>query len=412
MDEYSVLIENGVERKQMELASKVSLTEGEGTEVTEVTDVWRHPAEWEPHYGCIILWPHNTSTFNLPLVKPELYSIIEHISTSETLLLYLPPHQTSTYDTSDPPIDPTLNEIITLSISPSHSIIFKSVASNDTWARDTSPIFLTSSPSSPPSPSFLKSLSFNFNAYGGPLHGCYWPCSLDVLLSSKITEDLAEDLGLEEEKHLNFVFEGGSFCTNGRGVMLTTEECLVEGFRNEMSKDEISSYLLKTFNLLKISWLPHGLYADNDTNGHCDNFCCFLNSNTVGLAWTDDKDDPQFDRSDVALKILEGEGLRVVKIPLPKVQYLTSDDVNELKVIDSATERIVGERLAASYINFYISNNKCIVPAFGDEMDEVARRIIEREVGREAVSVFSRNLLVGGGNVHCQTMQVPVGVGL
>lgn len=137
-----------------------------------------------------------------------------------------------------------------------------------------------------------------------------------------------------------------------------------------------------------------------------------MNSNTVGLAWTDDKDDPQFDRSDVALKILEGEGLRVVKIPLPKVQYLTSDDVNELKVIDSATERIVGERLAASYINFYISNNKCIVPAFGDEMDEVARGIIEREVGREAVSVFSRNLLVGGGNVHCQTMQVPVGVWL
>ncbi|GMH98248.1 hypothetical protein TrST_g966 [Triparma strigata] len=322
------------------------------------------------------------------------------------LLLYLPPPDTGV----DTP-DPALESLLSLPAS-SHSITVLNVPSNDTWSRDTSPIFLTSqtSPPTPGVPSKLKALDFNFNAYGGPEHGCYWPCDLDVALGSRI----ASDLLASHESRPDFVFEGGSFCTDGRGTMITTEECLLRGNRNgDMGKGEVESYLLKAMNLRKIIWLPDGLYGDVDTNGHADNFCCFVSPGTVALAWTEDEEDPQWAISNEALRVLEGEcdsegnKLRIVKLLLPKPQYLTEEDTQGLKISPHATERKVGERLAASYVNFYIANGACIVPSFGDEMDEVAREIVEREVGRKAISVYSRNILVGGGNIHCQTMQIP-----
>lgn len=153
---------------------------------------------------------------------------------------------------------------------------------------------------------------------------------------------------------------------------------------------------------------------DEDTNGHVDNFACFLSPGKVALAWSADGSDEQHGISAEALRVLEGETdargrrLEVVKVPCPAPMYLTEEEAASLRKGGGFVERKAGERLAASYINFYISNATVVVPAFGDPNDEVAASLLrEAFPTRKVVSVYTRNMLIGGGNIHCQTQQVP-----
>ena len=216
----------------------------------------------------------------------------------------------------------------------------------------------------------------------------------------------------------SFVLEGGSIHVDGEGTLITTEECLLSPGRNpEMTKEAIEERLMTYLNIKKIIWLPEGIYND-ETNGHVDNFCCFAAPGHVLLAWTDDETDPQYKRSKKALEILQrardakGRLLQVTLLPIPDHPVcITAEDLAGYEFEEGEDVREAGERLAASYVNFYISNEHVLVPQFGGdnrESDARALEILNRAFpGKEVVGIYARDILTGGGNIHCITQQIP-----
>ena len=163
----------------------------------------------------------------------------------------------------------------------------------------------------------------------------------------------------------------------------------------------------------KIIWLRRGIYHD-ETNGHVDNICAFTSPGEVVLAWTDDKNDPQYEISKECLNILEnsvdakGRKIKVHKMYLPKPVCITAEECDGLDNMDGEPTRIPDERLAASYVNFYISNGAVICPQFSDDNDKRAVELLkELFPDREVIGIQSRDILIGGGNIHCITQQIP-----
>ena len=239
----------------------------------------------------------------------------------------------------------------------------------------------------------------------------------------------------------------GSFHTDGEGTILTTEECLLNKNRNKnMSKEEIERKILNYLGATKVIWLPFGLAFDEDTNGHVDNIACFARPGEVILSWTDDENDINRQRFEEAERVLiqevdaKGRNLKINKLHIPSTmvssrmvdeiqmitlltdicfhhagKFLTTKEVATLDPTSShsdtqACERIVGERLAASYVNYYLSNEAIIVPQFGDKIyDKKAIENMEEIFpALKVVGVYSREILIGGGNIHCVTQQFPL----
>ena len=227
--------------------------------------------------------------------------------------------------------------------------------------------------------------------------------------------------------HKDFVLEGGSIHVDGEGTVLTTEECLLHKNRNPaLTKSEIEFRLLESLGAEKIIWLPRGLYADEDTNGHIDNFCCFSGPGEVILAWCDDPADEQYHISREAFEVLsntldaKGRKLSIVKLHIPSPMYYTAEDLESLPSSPSSPSdvdeytRTVGQRLAGSYVNFYIANGGIVCPSFSQpEADERAKSVLESVFpGRKVVMVpDGKDILLGGGNIHCITQQQPVAGG-
>lgn len=183
-----------------------------------------------------------------------------------------------------------------------------------------------------------------------------------------------------------------------------------------MTKNEIEDILLKTLGGRKVLWLPCGIYND-ETNEHVDNICAFTRPGRVVLAWTDDKNDPQYEMSRrceeylLQQKDAMGRSIEIVKLPVPSTPVLVKESDLQGYVFEEGEDvREAGERLAASYVNFYISNKSVIVPQFGDVNDETAVNILQKEFpGRTVCPVKADVILLGGGNIHCITQQIPKG---
>nr|GMC71871.1 agmatine deiminase [Ipomoea batatas] len=283
---------------------------------------------------------------------------------------------------------------------------------NDSWFRDSGPTFVIrkgaeSSQNLEPS---VAGIDWTFNSWGGIEDGCYADWSQDLLVARKI-------LSIERLPRFpqTMILEGGSIHVDGEGTCLTTEECLLNKNRNpDMTKEEIESELKAYLGVSKIIWLPRGLYGDDDTNGHIDSMCSFVKPGVVLLSWTDDKDDPQHERSLEALTVLEnstdakGRKLQVIKLHVPGPLYMTEEEANGL-VEDDGKPRLPGTRLAASYVNFYIANGGIITPQFGDKWDDEAVRVLSHAFpDHEVVRIEgAREIVLGGGNIHCITQQQP-----
>ncbi|KAL0342383.1 UNVERIFIED_CONTAM: Agmatine deiminase [Sesamum calycinum] len=300
---------------------------------------------------------------------------------------------------------------------------------NDSWFRDTGPTFVikNSVSSKEKLGNKIAGIDWNFNSYGlfgekviiqtcliflGIEEGCYEDWSLDLLIARKV---------LEIEKIPRFphsmILEGGSIHVDGEGTCLTTEECLLNKNRNPgLTKVQIEDELKAYLGVKMIIWLPRGLFGDDDTNGHIDNMCCFARPGVVLLSWTDDKSDPQYERSVEALSILtsatdaKGRKLEIIKLHVPGPLYLTDEEVAGLQQDGDAKARIPGTRLAASYINFYLANRAVITPQFGDKKwdDEAVRVLSSAFPDYEIVRIEgAREIVLGGGNIHCITQQQP-----
>ena len=182
-------------------------------------------------------------------------------------------------------------------------------------------------------------------------------------------------------------------------------------------KEQIEEQLSRFLGIKKVLWLPRGIYQD-ETNEHVDNVCAFLRPGEVVLAWTDNKDDPQYELSHQSLSYLEnvrdakGRKLVIHKLPIPDHPIcITKEDLDGYTFEEGEDMREVGERLAASYVNFYFSNDAIILPVFGGENKESDERAVQLmqqwNPDRKVIPVFARDILTGGGNFHCIAQQIP-----
>ncbi len=282
------------------------------------------------------------------------------------------------------------------------------INSDDAWARDTAPTFVVNGKGD------IRAVDWQFNAWGGEYDGLYANWDND----DKIPYELCKKLGIALYDAHPFVLEGGSIHTDGEGTLITTEECLLSKGRNpQLTKAEIEENLKKYLGINKTIWLPKGIYND-ETNGHIDNICAFVATAEVVLAWCDDKNDPQYAISKACLKVLEnstdalGRKIKVHKLPVPKVPVtVTEKDLEGYVFEEGEDTREIGERLAASYVNFYFCNGAVILPQFGgenSESDRLAAEILEKVCkDRKIIPIYARDIILGGGNIHCITQQIP-----
>jgi agmatine deiminase len=212
----------------------------------------------------------------------------------------------------------------------------------------------------------------------------------------------------------DFVLEGGSIHVDGQGTLITTEECLLNPNRNpHLGRTEIEDMLREYLNVDKIIWLGRGVYQD-ETSGHVDNLCCFIRPGVLALTWTDDPADPQYEISQDAYERLStatdarGRRLEIHKIHQPGSLYITDEESLGIDLIEWSAPRLPGRRLPGSYINFYIANRSVILPVFDDPCDRKALQDIQALFPEhDVVGVPGREILLGGGNIHCITQQQP-----
>merc|ERR1711964_926258 len=209
-------------------------------------------------------------------------------------------------------------------------------------------------------------------------------------------------------------------------------ECLLNKNRNPGSNDKrdkskIEAYLKEYLGAKKVIWLPLGCLNDEDTNGHVDNLCCFTSPGHVTILSEEDDDEPQYEVTEEAIEILESHGLTVHRVQQPPALCYTKEESDGLHTAKSgnpvmqliywlfgskdAVERLEGTRMAGSYLNFLIVNGGVIVPGFGGDAkhtDRMAVKTLKRLFpNRKVVQVMTRDVLLGGGNIHCITQQEP-----
>lgn len=275
---------------------------------------------------------------------------------------------------------------------------------NDAWLRDIGPTFVRGRAGE------RRAVDWIFNAWGGHQGGLYDSWDDDDALAARIAE------ACEVPRYrAPLVLEGGSIHVDGEGTCMTTEECLLNPNRNPaLSRSEIEAHLRDYLGVAEILWLGRGL-LDDETDGHVDNLCCFLRPGVVALAWTDDRSDPQHAISQDAWQRLHeardarGRALEIVKLPIPREPLrMTLVEAAQVERVPGTLPREAGQRLAASYVNFLICNGAVILPAFGDANDDRARGILAEQFPTRDIRVVpGREILLGGGNVHCITQQEP-----
>lgn len=265
----------------------------------------RMPGEWEKHHACLILYPHNPETFRLSEAQEEFLGVANAIANEgKENVFMLCKHEKHA-------------EELRQKIGHHGKINIHLCDSDDTWVRDTGPTCCWNQETNE-----LVGLDWDFNAYGGPVEGCYWPCDNDRNVAKHVCDHILEIKSYQ----VSIVLEGGSIHTDGEGTLLVTEECLLNPNRNpQYTKEEIEHTLKQSLGVDTIIWLPNGLDADDDTNGHIDNFACFLKPGHVVLAWTDDEtNDPEnYYRCRIAESVLSsskdsnGRIIQVHKLCLP-----------------------------------------------------------------------------------------------
>lgn len=365
---------------------------------TPLHDGFYMPGEYEPHEGCILIWPARPGSwpYGAKAARKAFVQIIRCIAESEKVYVAAG-------------ADVIENAREALSGIPGVTVF--SAETDDAWARDVAPTFLINGKGG------RRCVNWEFNAWGGTYNGLYPSWEKD----NAFAKTFADYCGVPCYDASPFVLEGGSIHSDGEGTILATEACLLSPGRNPgLSKEEIERQLLEYLGAKKVLWIPRGIYGD-ETDEHVDNVCAFIRPGEVVLAWTDNKNDPQYELSSESLKALEqsrdamGRKLKVHKLPIPDVPVcITREDLKGYVFEPGEDLREAGERLAASYVNFYFSNGAVIFPAFGGENRESDRRAAEILKSlcpeRKVVPVLARDILLGGGNIHCITQQIPLGI--
>lgn len=359
---------------------------------TPSRDGFYMPAEYSEHEGTLLIWPTRPGSWGTdPSEAQRAFCEIARVLSQHEKVWFLADGAHKGYAEA---VLSRYAEVL-------------EIPTDDAWARDVGPTFVTDRNS-------VRGINWRFNAWGGEVDGLYAHWEQDDAVAVKFCDAIKKDV----YDFSDLVLEGGSIHTDGEGTLLVTETCLLSAGRNpQLTREEIEARLCEALGVRKVLWLPYGIYND-ETNEHVDNVCAFIGPHEVVLAWTDDESDPQYAMSHADYEYLSqvtdanGRKLIIHKLPIPDHPVLVSDDAMAQYEFEAGEDvRAVGERLAASYANFYFGNGVVLVPQFGEANKESDLRAMDifRELcpDREVVGIDSMAILLGGGNIHCITQQVP-----
>ncbi|MBV1933120.1 MAG: agmatine deiminase [Parvibaculaceae bacterium] len=355
---------------------------------TPRADGFHMPGEFEPHAGTWMLWPERPDTWRLDggPAQAAFTVVAEAIAQGEPV----------TMGVSSAQMENARAQL-------SSKIRIVEIETNDAWMRDMGPSFLVNDARD------LRCVDWQFNAWGGEHGGLYAPWDKDQKVARAVAE--YERVGRYEAP---LILEGGAIHVDGQGTLLTTEECLLNANRNpSLNRGKIEQHLKDYLGIEKVIWLGKGVFSD-ETDGHVDNLSCFIRPACVVLTWTDDQSDPQYDISHEAFERLSnasdsrGRALEIHKLHQPAPLLITKEESAGVESVSGTHPRPVGERLAASYVNFYIGNGTITLPTFDDPNDaRAAQKLAELFPERQVTTVPGREILLGGGNIHCITQQQP-----
>lgn len=363
----------GISRHECRIIPR-SVGQGVGMTSKNLNGGCRMPAEWEPHQATWISWPHKRESWpgNFAPVEPVMVRVVAALSASELVRI-------NVLDAAhEKHVAAMLEGQVTAG-----NVRFHRFPTNDAWCRDHGAIFVTDAASAAP----LVALDFRFNSWGDK----YPPYDLD----DAIPPQMADALGVPCRR-IEMVLEGGSIDVNGAGALLTTEQCLLHPNRNpSMDRAAIEEKLKAELGVSQILWLGDGIVGD-DTDGHIDDLTRFVAEDTVvTVIERDSQDDNHTMLGEnrerlAALRLADGRPLKVIEMPMPRpVEF-------------------EGDRLPASYANFYIGNRVVLLPAFNDPNDAVNEHILAQAFpGRRIVPLDCTDLVLGLGTFHCLTQQVP-----
>jgi len=325
------------------------------------------PAEWEAHERCWMAWPCRLDFWgdNLGATQQAYADVANAICEFEPVTMLAPPHDAATARSR-------CNDKV--SVLP--------VELDDSWTRDNGPNFVKNGSGE------LAASIFHFNAWGEK----HEPWGRDAALGHR----LAEYLGIRTFSSTIFM-EGGGINVDGKGTLLTTEQCVLNPNRNPgLTKEEANHALCEALGVTKVIWLP-GDPDDKETDGHVDGIACFLEPGRVLVEICPATATARYDN---------------MQANLQAVKDATDADGNELEVV-TIEEAYEADRrsdiFACSYINFYLANDAVIMPGFGIDRDQDARNLLTRLFpDREVVQIDIADIALGGGGIHCITQQQPV----
>ena len=329
---------------------------------------FRMPAEWEPHEATWIAWPHNRMDWPgrfapIPWVYAEIVRKLARVERVRILV-------------EDAEHEERARKILKKVAAALEAVEFFRFPTDRVWTRDYGPLFVKNRRGE------IGITKWRFNA---------WAKYNDWRRDDAVTGRIARALGLRMWAP-DLVLEGGSIDVNGRGLLLTTGECLlspVQARNPGLGRPGIERALADYLGARKVIWLRNGIAGD-DTHGHIDDLARFTDARTVVIASEPDRGDPNYEPLRENLALLRPQPLRVVKLPMP------------------APVIFAGRRLPASYANFYIANRLVLVPTFNDPNDRVALNTLARLFpGREVAGINCVELVWGLGALHCMTQQQP-----
>jgi agmatine deiminase len=357
---------------------------------TPAADGYRMPGEFEAHSGCWMIWPERPSNWRLggKPAQAAFTAVATAIATGESVT-----------------VAASSRQFVHARAMLPDAIRVVEMTSDDAWMRDVGPTFVVNRRGD------VRGVDWRFNAWGGLAGGLYFPWDQDELVARKVLEVEGRD-----RYQAPFILEGGAIHVDGEGTLITTEECLLDPNRNpQLDKGQLEILLHEYLGITSVIWLGQGV-VDDETDGHVDNLCCFARPGEVILTWTDNKRDPQYRVSHDAYERLmevrdaQGRRLKVHKLHQPGPLYRTAEEAADIDVSDDIAPRRNGERLAGSYVNFYMANSTLVVPMMDPKRDRDAMRALQKIFpDRRLIGVQAREILLGGGNVHCITQQVPLG---
>jgi agmatine deiminase len=355
---------------------------------TPAADGYTMPGEFQAHDACWMAWPERPDNWRQRAAPAQAAyaAVAEAVNRFEPVTMAVSDGQF---------------ERCRAALSPSIRVV--ELSTDDAWMRDIGPTFVVDGAGR------RRGVDWRFNAWGGLDGGLYRDWERDQRVAQKVLE-----LEGAERYRAPIVLEGGSIHADGEGTVLTTEQCLLNPNRNPgLSREQIEAALRAYLGAEKVIWLGSGIY-DDETGGHVDNLACFAFPGVVLLAWTDDAADPQHAISRDALERLRaatdarGRSLEVIRVPLPGPLVITAQESAGVEVLPGSRPRRAGDRMAASYVNFYLATNAVVFPLLDERYDDAAAELLrDCFPDREIVGIHTREILLGGGNIHCITQQVP-----